>query len=68
MSEEIDRWVKFMKENPNKWKSIHTKFINAQFNKSNSFIKRLLKQPNGKQKVIKAYNIMNVNGYKKLLR
>ncbi len=67
MSEEIDRWVKYMKDHPNDWKKIHTKFINAQFSKSSAFIKRLLKEPNGREKVIKMYNIKNVNGYKGLL-
>ena len=67
MTEEIDRWIKFMKENPDKWKKIHTKFINAQFEKSYKFIKRLLKQPKGKEKIIKAYKIKNLKGYKGLL-
>ncbi|MBD3204361.1 hypothetical protein GF327_08775 [Candidatus Woesearchaeota archaeon] len=49
MTDEIERWAKFMKENPDKWKKIHTKFINAQFEKSQEFIKRLLKEPNGKK-------------------
>ena len=64
---EIDRWIRFMKENPDKWKKVHTQFINAQFSKANNFIKRLLKQPNGKEKVIKAYGIKNLDGYKGLL-
>lgn len=67
MSEEIDRWIKYMKENPCKWKTVHTEFINAQFDKSRKFIERLLKEPNGREKVINAYGIKNLNGYKKLL-
>lgn len=68
MSEEIDRWIKFMKEHPNDWKKIHTEFINAQFVKSDAFIKRLLKEPNGKQRLINAYGIKNTKGYKELLK
>lgn len=67
MSEEIDRWIDYMKKNPDRWKQEHTRFINAQFKKADDFIKRLLKQPGGKNKVIKAYNIKNTEGYKKLL-
>lgn len=67
MSEEIDRWVSYMKENPDKWKKEHTEFINAQFEKSEQFIKRLLKEPNGKEKVIAAYGLKNLKGYKGLL-
>jgi hypothetical protein len=67
MSEEIDRWIKYMKENPDKWKKIHTQFINAQFDKSCRFIELLLKEPNGREKIINAYGIKNLDGYKELL-
>ena len=67
MSEEIDRWIKYMKEHPNEWKKIHTKFINAQFSKADAFIRRLLKEPNGRKKIIEAYDIKNLKGYKILL-
>jgi len=65
---EIDRWVKYMKENPSKWKKIHTEFIDAQFSKSEEFIKQLLKEPNGKERVINAYGLKNLKGYKGLLK
>ena len=67
MSQEIDGWIKYMKEHPDKWKKLHTEFINAQFIKANAFIRRLLKQPNGRQKVINLYGIKNVRGYEGLL-
>lgn len=67
MSEEIDRWIQYMKNHPNTWKKVHTRFINAQFDKANSFIKRLAKQPKGKEKIIAAYQIKNKKGYPKLL-
>lgn len=65
-ADHIESWAHFVKTNPN-WKKIHTEFINAQFEKANSFIKRLLKQPNGKEKIIKLYKIKNKKGYSKLL-
>ncbi|HII15707.1 MAG TPA: hypothetical protein HA362_05330 [Nanoarchaeota archaeon] len=68
MSEEIDRWILFMKENPDTWKKVHTEFINAQFDKAERFWKELLKQPNGKQKLIDAYGIKNLKGYEGLLK
>ena len=67
MSEEIDRWIAYMKAHPNSWKKVHTAFINAQFEKSDAFIKRLAKTKGGKEKIIAAYKIKNMNGYKKLL-
>lgn len=68
MSQEIDRWVKYMKDNPTKWKKIHTEFINSQFKKSEEFIKRLLKEPDGKERLISAYKIKNLKGYEELLK
>jgi uncharacterized protein YfdQ (DUF2303 family) len=67
MTEEIDRWINYMRKNPDKWKKEHTEFINAQFQKSNDFINRLVKQPKGKEKVVSAYKIKNLKGYSKLL-
>jgi len=67
MSEEIDRWVKFMKEHPDEWKRVHTEFINAQFDKAGRFIKRLLATPGGREKVITAYGIKSIEGHKELL-
>ena len=39
-TEQIERWAKFVRENPNKWKKIHTKFINAIFDKHYQFRER----------------------------
>lgn len=55
-----------MKENPSTWKEKHTKFINSQFEKSKQFQERLLKTPNGKDKLINLYDIKNIKGYPKL--
>lgn len=67
MSEEIDRWLNYMKENPSGWKKIHTEFINAQFSKARQFINRLLQEPGGRKKIINAYQIKNLKGYRELL-
>ena len=62
----VEKWANFVKENSN-WKKIHTKFINSQFQIHKSFIKRLIKEKNGKEKIIKIYKIKNINGYKDIL-
>lgn len=67
MTDEIDRWIEYMRKNPSTWKKHHTEFINAQFEKADLFIRRLAKQPGGKKKIIEAYNIKNVKGYPGLL-
>ena len=65
--EQVEKWACYVRDNPNSWKKIHTEFINALFKKHEDFIKRLAKTKEGKQKIIKLYNIKNINGYKKLL-
>ncbi|MFH1439702.1 MAG: hypothetical protein ABIG89_03990 [Candidatus Woesearchaeota archaeon] len=64
----LEKWAHFVRNNPDKWKSIHTKFINAQFEKHREFLKRLLKLPDGEDKIIKLYNIKNISGYPNLLK
>jgi len=63
----IERWVKFMKDNPSEWKKHHTEFIDSQFEKANKVIQELSKTKEGKAKIIKMYNIKNIKGYKNLL-
>ncbi len=65
--EQVEKWAYYVRDNPNDWKKIHTEFINALFKKQEDFIKRLAKTKGGKEKIIKLYNIKNINGYKKLL-
>ena len=60
--EQVERWANFVRDNPTQWKKIHTKFINALFQKNAEVIQRLLQQPNGKQKLIELYDIKNVEG------
>ncbi|MBI4453568.1 hypothetical protein HY636_02895 [Candidatus Woesearchaeota archaeon] len=64
----LEKWAHFVRNNPTKWKKIHTQFINAQFEKAYAFIDKLLKQPNGREKIIKLYKIGNLKGYPNLLR
>ena len=59
----VERWALFVRDNPRKWKTIHTEFINAQFTKSEEFYKRLLKTPGGKKKIIELFNIRNRDAY-----
>ncbi|MBS3131686.1 hypothetical protein J4212_04605 [Candidatus Woesearchaeota archaeon] len=65
--EAVERWANFVRDNPDKWKKIQSEFIDAQFSKSNAFIKRLLKQKGGREKVIELYGIKNLKGYKDFL-
>ena len=58
--DQIIRWALFVKNNPDKWKSIHTEFINAQFEKSEKFYKSLSKTEKGKKKIIEIFNIKNI--------
>jgi len=63
----VERWAKFVKNNPKNWQKTHSDFINAQFSLHKEFLKKLSKQKNGAQKIVQIYNIKNLNGYKKLL-
>jgi len=63
----IDRWVEFIKKNPDKWRKIHNEFIDSQFIMAEQFWKRLVKTKGGKEKLIEIYKIKNLEGYKGLL-
>ena len=67
MNSQIERWAEYVKNNPTKWKKVHTGFINAQFEKQAGFLKRLVKTKNGKKKIIALYNIKNIDGFSGLL-
>lgn len=68
MSEEIDRWIAYMKAHPDTWKREHTAFVDAQFQKHEQFIRRLAQTQGGKEKIIAIYGIKNLKGYPRLLR
>jgi len=50
-SEQIERWARFVKDNPNKWKPKFKEFIDSQIIMSRRFYKRLLQTPGGKEKI-----------------
>ena len=62
--EQVERWAHFVRDNPTTWKVIHTKFINAVFDKHHQFRERILATPHGKEKLIELYEIQNTDGYK----
>lgn len=61
--EQVERWAHFIKDNPTKWKIIHTEFINALFEKHDHFREKLLQMPDGKEKLRELYNLRNKEGY-----
>ncbi len=60
--ESIERWVKYMDTHP-EWKKEHSAFIDAQFEMSEAFVRRMLKEPQGKEKLRELYGIKNRKGY-----
>ena len=64
--EQITRWAEFVRNNPDKWKPFHTEYINAQFEKSEKFYKKLAKTKEGKRTIIKLFGIRNLKGYPSL--
>ena len=49
--EQIERWARFVKENPTKWKSKIRPFLDGQILMSRRFYKRLAETPNGLGKI-----------------
>jgi len=64
--DQIKRWASFVKNHPDKWKKIHTEFINSQFEKAEKIYHKLTKTKKGKEKIIKIFNIKNIKGYPSL--
>lgn len=56
-SEQIERWGRFVRENPDSWKKEHTQFIDAQIKKSWRVYKKLGRTPEGKAKIRKLREI-----------
>lgn len=59
--EQIEKWAKYVRTSNGKWRKVHNKFINDQFELALNFYNRLLKQPNGKGKIRKLRGIKNLN-------
>jgi len=49
--EQIERWAKFCKNNPEKWKSKLKPFLDSQILIARRFYKNLLKTSGGKEKI-----------------
>ena len=62
--DQVERWAHFVKEHPTEWKAIHTEFINAVYEKAYDSIEKIRRQPDGKNKIIKIFNIKNKNCFK----
>lgn len=50
-AEQIERWAKFVRENPDKWKSKFNEFIDAQFAIARRFYEHLLRTKEGREKL-----------------
>lgn len=61
--DQIERWARFVRDNPQSWKKIHSEFVNALFDKHLQFRERLRETSTGKEKLVKLYNIKNREGY-----
>ena len=48
---QIERWAKFVKENPLTWKKQHTQFINSQILISERFYRKLSSTQDGMKKI-----------------
>jgi hypothetical protein len=64
----VERWAKFVKENPTKWRKYHKEFINSQFINAYDVIERILHLPNGEEKIRKIYSISNPEACKDLFK
>lgn len=47
----LERWAKYVKENPKEFKKHLTPFLDSQIIKANQFYKRLSNLPGGKEKI-----------------
>lgn len=65
--QQVERWARFVKENPMKWKEQHTQLINAIYEKASAAIEKIAKEKNGREKIMQLYGIKNKKGYPKLL-
>ena len=62
--EQVERGTDFIRNNPAKWKKIHTEFINAIFQKNEEFIKKVRNTSEGREKLIHLYNIKDKEVFK----
>lgn len=57
-TDQVERWARYVKENPLKWKSKVKPFIDSQIIISRRFYRNLAKTSNGKEKIKKLRKIM----------
>ncbi len=50
-NEQIDRWAKYVRENPNNWKKEFNQFIDGQYAIARRFYEHLLKSKEGREKL-----------------
>lgn len=55
--EQVERWARYVKDNPDKWKSKVKPIIDSQIIKSRSFYRKLIKTDGGKEKMKKLRNL-----------
>lgn len=58
-NEQIERWAKFVKENPTEWKKHLKPFLDSQIIKAQKFYQKLSETPQGREKILKLRNIKN---------
>jgi len=56
---QIERWAKYVKENPDKWKAKVKPFMDSQIITSRRFYKNLTQTEEGRKKIIELRNIKN---------
>ncbi len=55
--EQVERWARYVKDNPDKWKSKVKPLIDSQILMSRRFFENLAKTNGGKQKIEKLKNL-----------
>ncbi|MFW5846985.1 MAG: hypothetical protein ACOCUU_02375 [Nanoarchaeota archaeon] len=58
-AEQIERWARFVKNNPSKWKSKVKPLIDSQIIMSRRFFENLSKSPEGKKKAKRLLMLRN---------
>ena len=65
----VEYWAEYVRENADElWSKEQNIVINSQFKSSRDFVKRLLKEKNGIERIMEIYNIKNKKGYENLLK
>jgi hypothetical protein len=64
--QQIERWARFILDNPETWKAEHTKFINGQVEKANSFYERL-RDVEGGEEILQKLRMVRVKGYSSVI-